>query len=96
MPKGLIADFKTKVSLLSARPSKGKDFLPNSSLEYNQSLNVYSFGYVVCHVMTQKRPVTSICAGLSGELMFQSHTEGEASSNSDTDSEDLDMDNNGI
>ena len=67
--KGLlvkIGDFKTganmvsEQALLSTRPSKDKDFLPCSVnfLKYDMPLNVFSFGCIVCHVMTQKWPNT--------------------------------------
>ena len=67
--KGLtakIGDFKTGAetvsdqALLSVRPNrKNSDFLPNSQ-EYDLPLNVFSFGCVVCHVITQQWPVTPV------------------------------------
>ena len=69
LTKGLIAkigDFKTGAetisdqALLSVRPNRMiSDFLPNSQ-EYDLPLNVFSFGCVVCHVVTQQWPVTPV------------------------------------
>ena len=73
--KGLtakIGDFKTGAetvsdqALLSARQSKdSRDFLPHSygALKYELPLNVFSFGCIVCHVITQKWPVGTISVG---------------------------------
>ena len=68
--KGLtakIGDFKTGAEtvseqvLLSVRPRnrRNNDFLPDSHdiLEYDLPLNVFSFGCMVCHVITQQWPV---------------------------------------
>ena len=66
--KGLtakIADFKTGAetvsdqALLSTRQNKDcSDFLPYSCdvLKYELPLNVFSFGCIICHVITQKWP----------------------------------------
>ena len=66
--KGLtakIGDFKTGAetvsdqALLSVRRNRGSnDFLPNlvSFLKFDVSLNVFSFGCVMCHVITQRWP----------------------------------------
>ena len=65
--KGLtakIGDFKTgekTVSdqhILSVRRNRDFDFLPECTmnLKYATSLNVFSFGCIVCHVITQKWP----------------------------------------
>ena len=66
--KGLIAtlsDFKTGAetvsdqALLSTRRNRASnDFLPDSynALKYELPLNVFSFGCVACHVITQKWP----------------------------------------
>ena len=69
--KGLIAklgDFKTGAetvsdqALLSTRRNRASnDFLPDShsaALKYELPLNVFSFGCIVCHVITQKWPIT--------------------------------------
>ena len=68
LTKGLvakIADFKSgsetvsDQALVSVRRNKGiDDFLPQSlfALKYDVSLNVFSFGCVICHVITQEWP----------------------------------------
>ena len=57
--KGLIAkigDFKISRALLSIRWNRdSNDFLPNS-FEYELPQNVFSFGCIVCHVITQIWP----------------------------------------
>ena len=67
--KGLtakISDFKTGAETVSdqvllgvRRNRKNNDFLPDSHdiLEYSLPLNVFSFGCIVCHVITQQWPV---------------------------------------
>ena len=68
--KGLtakISDFKTGAETVSDQVLLGirrnvrnnSDFLPDSHdiLEYNLPLNVFSFGCMVCHVITQQWPV---------------------------------------
>ena len=71
LTKGLvakIADFKTgaetvsEQALLSIRRNKQyNSFLPESCLlDYDIPLNVFSFGCIACHVITQKRPGQSI------------------------------------
>ena len=61
-----IGDFKTGTvsdqAILSIRQNRNsKDFLPNSCfLEYDPPLNVFSFGCVVCHVITQKWPYENL------------------------------------
>ena len=66
--KGLIAkigDFKTGAETVSEqavlsvrRNERSNDFLPDSYdvLRYDLPLNVFSFGCIVCHVITQKWP----------------------------------------
>ena len=71
--KGLIAkigDFKTGAEtlsdqvVLSVRRNRASDgFLPYSRqsrdiLKYSMQLNVFSFGCIICHVITQKMPVS--------------------------------------
>ena len=68
--KGLIAkiaDFKSgaetvsEQALISVRRNRGSnDFLPDSLfiLKYDMPLNVFSFGCVMCHVITQEWPST--------------------------------------
>ena len=61
-----VADFKTGAgtvsdqALLDVRRNRDSiDFLPDSHdilMEYEWSLNVFSFGCIVCHVITQKLP----------------------------------------
>lgn len=65
--KGLtakIGDFKTGAKtvsdqqILRVRRNRDLDFLPECTmnLKYEKSLNVFSFGCIVCHVITQKWP----------------------------------------
>ena len=66
--KGLtakIGDFKTgaetvsEQALLSIRNKQCNGFLPDSRpLDFDLPLNVFSFGCIICHVITQKWPVT--------------------------------------
>ena len=61
-----IGDFKTGAetvsdqALVSVRPNTGsKGFLPNSCsyvLKYDMPLNVFSFGCIICHIITQEWP----------------------------------------
>ena len=68
--KGLIAkigDFKTGTAavsdqlLMSVRRNKRNDFLPypHDFLKYDMPLNVFSFGCVICHVITQIWPCSN-------------------------------------
>ena len=66
LTKGLLAkigDFKTGAeavsdqALLSTRRNRrSNDFLPRYSQEYSLEVNVFSFGCIVCHVITQEWP----------------------------------------
>ena len=65
LTKGLtakIADLKAEVLLSPRQNMRSNDFLPYSDdiiLNYRPSLNVFSYGCVMCHVITQRWPTSS-------------------------------------
>ena len=87
-----IGDFKTgsetvsDQALLSVRRNRGSnDFLPDShdNLTYEPPLNVFSFGCVICHVITQKWPVTQcqtpvVLVGSTGPIRSYSARPGSS------------------
>ena len=84
--KGLtakIADFKTGAETVSdqalldvRRKRESKDFLPelqDSVMKYDLPLNVFSFGCIVCHVITEMVPSIQLEPSINSDIGHQAH-----------------------